>query len=179
MRDERDVSWTFEELASRELDRLWQGALFLSAGDEAAAELLLEAALSQVIASGSFRSRQPPVEAGHWLEGELARAFLDTTVAPQDGEGGSAPRRKRATSPTPRTPGMPAGPEAALVAAAGRLPARARAALWLVALRRWTYQEAARVLGLDGATLRACLDYRSVLVAAVLQAGRGVSSQQA
>ncbi len=57
----------------------------------------------------------------------------------------------------------------ALHKAARRIPPRARAALWLVLLRRWKYSEASRVLETDLDDLKDLLGYRHLLLTAVLR----------
>ena len=63
---------------------------------------------------------------------------------------------------------MEIDPEALLKAAAN-LPPLARAAIWLVVFRRWSYDEASSVLetGADG--LKDLLRFRQVLLTAVVQ----------
>jgi len=57
----------------------------------------------------------------------------------------------------------------ALYKAARRVPPRARAALWLVLLRRWKYLEASRVIETDLDDLKDLLGYRHLLLTAVLR----------
>ena len=62
----------------------------------------------------------------------------------------------------------------ALFMAAERVPPRARAALWLVIFRRWTYDDASRALDTDPGSLKDLLSYRHVLLTALM---RGSSEQ--
>ena len=57
----------------------------------------------------------------------------------------------------------------ALFGAAAKMPPLARAALWLVVFRRWSYDQASRVLGTDVDGLKGLLRYRQVLVTAVVR----------
>ena len=85
---------------------------------------------------------------------------------------------------TPSIPGSPSGPFDASVfeqldarglhRAAGSVPHAARAALWLVLLRRWSYDDACSVMGVGREDLADLLRYRHTLVSAVLsRKGKG------
>jgi hypothetical protein len=56
--------------------------------------------------------------------------------------------------------------------AARALPARARAAIWLVTLERWSYDDTAAALGGDREQLVALLAWRDVLLEEMLKASR-------
>lgn len=155
----------FEELAVREIDGLYHGALFLAAGDEAEAQdLLLEvmAGSFETYRAGGGRDGDP----ARWLEGRLARLFL--------GEG--ADDHGKLVAPGPREELF--GPEARerldglrsrdLYRGARGVPERARAVLFLVLLRRWSYREAAKALEMRLEELKELLRYRHAFVAAIL-----------
>lgn len=156
------MSRTFEELAGEELDALYQGALFLAAGEGRRAEELLVEALES-----AFREHvRAPEETSsrRRLERRLVQSFLRR-------EGADA-----AVAEAPRVRSRPRGPVPVLGAgglfrAAGALPAAPRAALWLVMLRRWGYGEAAETLGVGKEQLKALLEYRHVLMAEAMKSG--------
>ena len=155
------MSQTFEELATRELDSLYQGALFLTAGDESEAEQLLVETLGASFRR--FHSDDSLDDVGTWLEGRMASAFM----------AGHMGGPHKGTAPTPTGPGFDPSAFAALDAAglnsaAATVPWAARAALWLVLLRRWTYAAASEALGVDQAVLRDLLEYRHTLMGAIL-----------
>ena len=82
MADKRHVHQAFEEFAGRYIDGLFNGALFLNAGEEISAEDLVLWTLT-----GAFQEFQKMKGAGaseHWLEGKLVDVFLARTAA---GEG--------------------------------------------------------------------------------------------
>lgn len=152
---------TFEELATAEVDHLYQGALFLSGGDEEAAEGLLLWTLTRSF--HAYRSADEVIDATRWLEGRLVDEFLSASNAAgldADEAWPESPERQ-----------MRQGGEIdsrALAVAAARVPFRARAALWLVVLRRWKYQDAAHTLGVSGEEVKNLLRYRDALVGAAL-----------
>jgi DNA-directed RNA polymerase specialized sigma24 family protein len=153
---------TFEELASQEIDRLYQGALFLRAGEEQAAEELL---LSTLTASFHvFRTVADDADPAQWLEGRMVQAYLAAIPGPD---------MKDAFSEAAQTPasfsmrGVDVDP-LVLCKAASSVPPRARAALWLVLLRRWSYADASQVLDADPQDLRSLLGYRHSLLTAVM-----------
>ncbi len=147
---------TFEERIGKELDTLYQGALFLTAGNEAEAErLLIETA------AGAFHLRAEGARDARWFEGRLAGDFLGSTLAP-----GPEPHRLAEIVP------VPALEADDLFEAAASVPSWARAALWLVLLRQWTYGEASEALGVPLETLRRMLEYRHVLVREILRSDR-------
>jgi len=150
------MSRTFEELASQELDELYQGALFLRAGDRTGAEELLVDTLTE--AARDFAQASAATAIRPWLEGRLARTYLAAPVEDAAGPAGPPPAW------APET--------ARLLEAAAELPALPRVALWLVLLRRWSYADASEALGVDGARMAELLAYRDILFAAVM-GGRG------
>ena len=80
---------TFEELAGQEIDGLYHGALFLKAGEEAAAEDLVLWTLTG--AFQSFRQDLSQSDASRWLEDKLVRAFLAGEAPPGEAPAGVAP----------------------------------------------------------------------------------------
>lgn len=162
------MSHTFEELATRELDGLYNGALFLSAGDAEGAEDLLLDALSRSF--HQFRSRNGADEIGRWLEGKLVATF----VARHDGsETAAGLRPERIERPSVTAEVFDALDGRGLTLAAASVPWTARAALWLVLLRRWSYADAAQVMGIDREILKDLLRYRDTLMSAILGGGNG------
>ena len=169
---------TFEELAGQEIDGLYHGALFLKAGEEAAAEDLVLWTLTG--ASQSFRRGLSHSDASRWLEDRLVRAFLAGEAPAGEAPAGASPLDSEdgpidGAEPV-RVPSAVRGeidPQA-LFMAAERVPPRARAALWLVIFRRWTYDDASRALDTDPGSLKDLLSYRHVLLTALM---RGSSEQ--
>lgn len=154
---------TFEELASQEIDGLYQGALFLKAGEGEAAEVLLLSTLTS--AFHAFRKVEQGTDAARWLEGRMVQAYLSAVTEP-DSDGASI-EELAVPSPSPMA-SVDVDPWA-LHKAVRAVPPRARAALWLVLLRRWKYAEASRVLDTDLNDLKALLGYRHLLLTAVLR----------
>ena len=156
------MSKTFEEMASRELDSLYQGALFLSGGDARFAERLLVDTMTN-----SFREHGKGLvedSIATWMEAQLVRHFLDGVDA--------GPRLLRNTSET-AVGGAFEGLEAdTLFASAASLPFWPRAAVWLVLLRRWSYADACDALDVDRDVLDDLLRYRDVLMTEVLRGSR-------
>lgn len=159
------MSHTFEELAGKEVDGLFQGALFLQAGDEAAAEDLLLWTLTK--AFHVFRETGGGENPDQWLEGRLVYEFLG--LLPKSDAAAQA-LAAELESPAQHVGSVDPG---ALHEAAGRVPARARAALWLVVLRRWTYGEASAALHTNTEDLKDLLRFRHTLMAAVLRPRNG------
>jgi DNA-directed RNA polymerase specialized sigma24 family protein len=151
------MSQTFEEMAGPELDALYQGALFLSGGDPSGAERLLIEAVT--LAFREHAADTAPDEIERWLEVRLVRSFLrhmreEPTVLP------AATLERVALGPgtfDSMTPDK-------LFSAAGDLPGWPRAALWLVLLRRWSYEDAAAAMDVEVAVLSVLLGYRDVLM---------------
>ena len=154
---------TFEELASREIDGLYQGALFLEAGGREAAEDLLLTTLTA--AFHAFRNVGQGTDAAGWLEGRMVEGYL-SGIPLADLDGASV---EELDMPSPALTGRVEVDPFALHKAAGRVPPRARAALWLVVLRRWKYADASRILGTDLHDLKDLLRYRHLLLTAVLR----------
>lgn len=152
---------TFEEVATAEVDHLYRGALFLSGGDEEAAEGLLLWTLTRSF--HAFRAAKGVSDAARWLEGRL----VDEFVAASKAAGVDVDEVWMASPDRPRRQVGNVDARALAVAAA-RIPFRARAALWLVVLRRWKYEDAARSLGVSGSELKNLLKYRDALVGAVI-----------
>ena len=155
------MSRTFEELAGPELNNLYRGALFLTAGDEIAAEELLVDTLT-----GAFVRGTPSSDASSpaWLEGELASTFVAANGAQEVHPPRPIQRRPQSVLAAFDDVGA-----SALLAAAGAVPPRPRAALWLVMLQRWEYADAADALGVDRGELVMLLRHRDTLVAGVLR----------
>ena len=154
---------TFEELASQEIDSLYHGALFLKAGEGQAAEDLLLSTLTG--AFHAFRKVEQGTDVARWLEGRMVQAYL-SAVTEGDSDGASVEELEVPYTPLMRTVDVD---PFALHKAARRIPPRARAALWLVLLRRWKYSEASRVLETDLNDLKDLLGYRHLLLTAVLR----------
>lgn len=152
---------TFEEVATTEVDHLYRGALFLSGGDEDAAEALLLWTLTR--AFHAYRSAQEVGDAARWLEGRLVGEFISASNA-----AGLDANEAWPGSQEPPTRRVGKVDSRALAFAAGRVPFRARAALWLVVLRRWKYEDVARTLGVSGDDVKNLLKYRDALVGAAL-----------
>lgn len=149
---------TLEEQISAELDALWQAALFLAGGEWEEAEWLLgdtvtAASDDQLLMlhgdSGSDRLERFMVR--RFFQGALRMSF--------------APRTAHRDGPPEKLEAEVAG----LLRDAARVPARPRAALWLVVIRRRSYEEGASILGIDRNELRDLLEYREVLMTDVLR----------
>ena len=139
---------TFEEQLTDRIDALYQGCLFLRGGDARAAEQLLVSSVTC-----AFREHTPDltgVRFERWLEARVVASFLEAA--------------KAETPPS-------AGASGDLFSAAGRVPTKSRAALWLILLRRWSYHDAATTLGVDRAELVSLLEDRTTLVAAMQESG--------
>lgn len=157
------MSRTFEELATREIDGLYQGALFLTAGDEEHAEDLL---LDTVRGSFSrFRTTQSVEDIGRLLEGQLVSTFMETHPRDVRAAGLEGPPARLAAGSHDAFAGLDAS---RLYVAAASVPWAARAALWLVLLRRWAYADASHVMGVDERVLKDLLRYRHTLMGVIL-----------
>lgn len=138
------MSETFEELIAREIDPLWEAALFLSGGEPLAAEECLLAGVRS--AFRDFHVEERAGEFARWVEGRLVRTFVERSTTlenPADprpavriADGGSAELTR-----------------ARLNQLAGELAPGPRAAIWLVVLKRWSYEDAEGTLGVDRDTL--------------------------
>ena len=159
------MNQTFEEFVGRHIDRLYHGALFLNAGEEPPAEDLVLWTLTG--AFQEFRQIEEGSASEQWLEGRLVEVFLARTGSTDNG------LTDNGLTDVPSGSEPPSGaveidPEA-LFTAAANMPPLARAAIWLVVFRRWSYDEASSVLetGVDG--LKDLLRFRQVLLTAVMQ----------
>lgn len=162
------MNQTFEELAAQQIDGLYQGALFLKGGEDGPAGDLLLWTLTG--AFHAFRDIQEGRDPARWLEGRMVQTFLSSLPAADASDGASV--ASRGTGPPPVTGTVGVDPHA-LHEAAGRLPPRARAALWLVALRRWQYAEASAVMDTDLERLKDLLQYRHMLMTAIIRGDEG------
>lgn len=146
----------FEEIVSREIDALYQGALFLTGGAPEDAERLLA---DSVRASFRIhRTAQLDVDVGAWLQGRLVEDFLS----------GQTPV-SLVPLPAFSVAAHAGSPEFKRVyRAAAAVPALARAVLWLVLFRRWRHEAVMDQLNLERAELRDLLGYRHSLVATVM-----------
>ncbi len=147
----------FEELASEELDALYQGALFLAGGNTRDAERLLVDSVTLAFREHARETDIASVE--RWLEARLVRSFLKQltdgpTLLPEE------TARRVALEPG----ALDAIGSQQLFEAAAALPAWPRAAVWLVLLRRWSYQDAASAMGVDRDDVPGLLRYRDLLV---------------
>ena len=156
------MSRTFEEMASRELDSLYQGALFLSGGEPRVAERLLVDTMTSSFREHARGSAGDSIQP--WLEARLVQQFLGGV------DQGPAPLRR----PGDRSLHVAFEELGAdtLFAAAASLPFWPRAAVWLVLLRRWSYADACDALNVDRDVLDDLLRYRDVLMTEVLRASR-------
>ena len=136
---------TFEELIGSELDSLLTGALFLTGGHDGTAEELLLATLREAF----HMYRRTVVEAKdaeRWLEDCLAgRALVDLERVEEENSISTEP----------------------LYRESARIPVRPRVALWLVIMRRWSYEAAAQRLNVDRKALMELLQYREQLRIAI------------
>lgn len=126
----------FEEIVARGLDDLYQGALHLTSGDRERADDLVVETVSA--AARSYR-RERPEDAESLLEEHLVRTFLE-------GEGAGGKRRwKHGEDERPD----PAEGAEEVLASLAALDPRVRSVIWLVVVRRRSYRDVARVLGVD------------------------------
>lgn len=157
---------TFEELATPELDALYQGALFLAGGTTTDAEHLVVEAVTLAFREHAHEKRIEDEQ--RWFEARLVRSFLRAVHE------GAPDVAEPAVVTQSVAPGAFAdlGSEA-LFDAASSVPARPRAALWLVLLRRWSYADAAHIIGVDVEQLADLLAWRNALMNALLDRTRG------
>lgn len=121
-----------------------------------------------------------------WLEGKLVDVFLARTAAgspaggsfgrgstddgsSDDGSTDAVSGEDLPTAMVSTGDGSVEIDPDALFRAAAHMPPLARAAVWLVVFRRWTYGEAANGLGADVDGLKDLLGYRQVLLKAVVR----------
>ena len=161
------MSQTFEELATGEIDGLYQGALFLVAGDEVEAEQLLIETLGSSFSR--FHAGDSTADIGQWLEGKMVATFMESHPRDLDVKP-PAPVHNRHGSHASAFSSLDAQ---GLHAAASEVPWAARAALWLVLLRRWGYEEASAAMGVDRTVLKNLLEFRHTLIGAILGGHRG------
>ncbi len=148
---------TMDEQLLSELDTLWQMALFLEGGDEAGAEALLAGLLGDVVRE--MDGRQEPAMADDLFERALLRRFFEEAppVSTIQGDG----------SMVARVVGDGLSLQS-LLDEVDRLPKRARAALWLVLVRRRSSDAAGVILDIDESHLRELLRYRDTFMTRVL-----------
>ncbi len=178
---------TVEEFAGRHLDGLYHDALFLHAGDEPLAEdLVLWTLTGAFQAFRHFEEESPPE---HWLEEKLIEVFLARTASGSTDNGSTDAfsgddlathhmsagdvsvddlRRDVMSSHQHSSGAVEIDPEALLTAAAN-IPPSARAAIWLVVFRRWSYRDASSLLKTDLHGLKDLLRYRQMLLTAAVQ----------
>jgi len=160
------MSRTFEELAGNELDALYQGALFLSGGNADGAEYLLVETVTLAFKEHSTDTDPDAVQ--RWLEVRLVRAFLRSLREEPTQLADSTARRLALDPATFESLGS-----TELFSAASVLPAWPRAALWLVMLRRWSYDAAANAMDIDIESIQGLLGYRDVLIQEMMSSSRG------
>lgn len=157
---------SFEDFVGKELDALHQGALFLCAGEESAAEQLILDAVTRARYSWGRVAGRPGTRA--WLSRALAQEFLARSPRYRlAGAVADRPPESRSYSDKNRETAM--DPDAhALYRAAGSIPHAARPALWLGLIRRWSYQEVATTLRISSEELHELLRYRATFIAVAL-----------
>ncbi len=164
---------TLEEFTGRHIDGLYHGALFLNGGEEPAAEDLVLWTLTG--AFQEFRQIEKGSASERWIERKLVEVFLARTARGDDGSTeGDGFAVDAAAGQGPAAGTVEIDPEA-LFGAAADMPPFARAAIWLVVFRRWTYDDASSVLGTDVDGLKDLLRYRQVLVSAIVRRSVGRS----
>lgn len=178
---------TVEEFAGRHIDGLYHDALFLHAGDEPLAEdLVLWTLTGAFQAFRHFEEESPPE---HWLEEKLIEVFLARTASGSTDSGSTDAFsgddlatdpmlagdvsvddiRRDVLSRHEHSPGAVEIDPEALLQAAANIPPLARAAIWLVVFRRWSYRDASSLLKTDSHGLKDLLQYRQMLLTAVVQ----------
>ena len=163
----RTMSKTFEQLATREIDGLYQGALFLTAGDVTKAEQLLIDTLGRSF--HRFQASDTVEDIRRWLEGRLISTFVEHRVRTEE----PAPRRSRSLGEAGARAAFESLDGKGLHLAAATVPWGARAALWLVLLRRWSYADASAAMGVSAEVLGNLLEYRHTLMGAILGSNTG------
>ncbi len=154
------MSQTFEELVCSELNSLYQGALFLHAGDSKASEALL---LRMLARSFPRYVEVPPGKESAWLEGQLVSEYLgfqsNSDRIPVDSSSTEflAPVKAQDLSRDVTWS------KDRLFAAARDLPAASRAAVWLTLFRRWSYAESWKILRVSEEAFHRLLSFRSLL----------------
>ena len=153
---------TFEEVASSEMDSLYQGALFLCGGDTDAAECLVVDTV--MLAFREHAADADAEQTRRWLETRLVRSYLRNGRG--QSSGGPRPTTARGAGGD-RTCFDEIGPER-LFQAAESVPPLPRSALWLVLMRRWRRFDASTALGVDADEMDDMLGYRDVLMGELL-----------
>jgi len=151
------VARALEELVIEELDTLYRGALFLSAGDRRRADALLHDTATAAYRAGA---RQGRLVGPQPLERMMIGCFRE-----QSASSGIIP-------PTGERTAAPSGWD-------GRLTPDARAALWLVAIRRWSYGDVAMLLRVDQEGLEGLLAYRDAFMSEALRSSRIPNARKA
>ena len=158
---------TFEERVSEELDALYAGAVFLCGGDGARAhELVIE---SVRLASSELQGRAGGDSFTRWMEQLLVRSTLDAIEADRvesQAEGKEGPAANAVDGPGDLR-------WMQVARAAGNMSVRARVAVWLVTLRRWSYDEVEATMGIGRDTLRELLAHRTELFSAASAGSSG------
>lgn len=143
---------TYEEKVGKALNTLYSGALFLSAGDEAAAEKLLVDTVSAAFHDHSPGADGSDVGSIRWFEGRLATRYLAGRPMPVELPASPA-SVDSAPSVTPQS----------LQRGVAQVPTWARPAIWLVLLREWSYASARDVLDVPMESIHRMLEYRRTL----------------
>ena len=158
---------TLEEFTGRHIDGLYHGALFLNGGEEPPAEDLVLWTLTG--AFQEFRRMGAGSASERWIERKMVQVFLARTMPHDDG----STEGDVLLADVPEGHGPSSGAveidSKALFGAAAKIPPLARAAIWLVVFRRWSYGEASQALETDEDGLKDLLRYRVVLVTAVVR----------
>lgn len=143
---------TYEEKVGKALNTLYSGSLFLSAGDEPAAERLLVETVSSAFHDQVTGPDGSEVGSIQWFEGRLAVHYFTGRPMPVE----------LPASPAPIGPGRRLTP-ASLQRSVATVPTWARPAIWLVLLREWSYASARDVLDVPMDALHQMLEYRKTL----------------
>ncbi|HUF68190.1 MAG TPA: hypothetical protein VMM79_06000 [Longimicrobiales bacterium] len=158
-----DTGPVFEDVLSRRLGSMHAFALFMACGHEEYAEEIMTRAVLRALEE-HLLGEQP--------DRSLERAILADVVT-------DTPPAALPTGPS-ATPVQPADRHrlrlvspACLRRAAERIPARARAAIWLVMVERRSYNETADLLGIDLDAIASLLEWRDVLMRAALDDSAG------
>ena len=167
-RTEEVLVKTYEEAVAQALNVLYPGALFLTAGDERAAERLLVRTFGEAYSDWNPERFPAQRDPDRWMQARLARRYLDDTTPARGVPGDWA-------SVTP-VPGIQ--PDDLLRGAAG-VPGWVRPALWLVLLRQWSYGDAIAALGTTERDLRGMLAFRHELVRGAMSGAGGDRSHGA
>lgn len=148
------MPFTFEERVSEELDALYAGAVFLCGGEGPRARDLVVDAVR--LASREYSDQRRPDSFTQWMEGMLVRPLLQADVTEADG-------RRVVPLETSHADAVLDFRWSDVVDAAAGMPTSARVAIWLVVLRRWSYEQTQAVMGIGREALRQLLGFRSQL----------------